>query len=261
MSAARLPAVVIVSLLAAVPAAAATGANEKASRSLAGASVGKVQNLHGFLLRVNDAKRKTNSFPRTPAFAWDHVEGARRYEFQLSTSKSFTDNGIVWTAKPRAPVATMPITLPWVTDAKYSWFARVRALVNGEPGPWSKLYGFNVEPPAAPRNLSRGANPTPGMVRWTPVNGATAYKVVFLGDRGRRVRGGRGRSRGWQLRGRVRGRERDRSRRRGGGLDLARHGACHRRVRHPATQQPVGSRLAQRALRLDRGSGGALHHT
>jgi hypothetical protein len=185
MSAARLLAVVIVSLLVAAPTAAATevrGGSTNGKRSLAGASVGKVQNLHAFLLRKNDAKRKTNSFPRTPAFAWNHLEGARRYEFQLPTSTSFADNGIVWAAKPRAPVAPVPITLPWVTGAKYSWFARVRALVNDEPGPWSKIYGFNVRPPGAPRSLSSGVNPTPGMVRWTPVNGATAYEIVMLFD-------------------------------------------------------------------------------
>ena len=100
------------------------------------------------------------------------------------TSKSFAENAIVWKARPRAPVATVPITLPWVTGAKYSWFARMRAVVDGEPGEWSKKYGFNIRPSGAPRSLSSGVNATPGMVRWTPVNGATGYDVVFLFDQG-----------------------------------------------------------------------------
>ena len=183
MSAARLLCVIVCSLLVAAPAAAADRSDQ---RSLAGTSttVGTPQNLHGFLLREADARRYTDTFPRTPAFSWTHVEGARRYEFELSTSKSFAENAIVWKAKPRAAVATVPITLPWITGAKYSWFARVRALVDGEPGPWSKTYGFNMRPPAAPRSLSSGVNATPGMVRWTPVNGATAYEIVFLFDQG-----------------------------------------------------------------------------
>lgn len=190
MSAARFLAVVVASLAVASPAAAgfdarALAANPTFERALAGTdSIATPKDLHGFLLRENDARRRTNSFPRTPAFSWTHVEGARRYEFQLSTSKSFAENAIVWKARPRAPVATVPITLPWVTGAKYSWFARVRAVVDGEPGEWSKKYGFNIRPSGAPRSLSSGVNATPGMVRWTPVNGATGYDVVFLFDQG-----------------------------------------------------------------------------
>ncbi|MGI9659581.1 MAG: hypothetical protein ACR2OD_11780, partial [Gaiellaceae bacterium] len=192
MSAARFLAVVITSLVAAAPATASfdgaralTANGPFKHRALAGTTtVGTPQELHGFLLRENDATGRSNTFPRTPAFSWTHVEGARRYEFQLSTSKSFAENAIVWTAKPQAAVATVPVTLPWVTGAKYSWFARVRAIVNGEPGEWSKRYGFNVRPPGAPRSLSSGINVTPGMVRWTPVNGATGYEIVFLFSQG-----------------------------------------------------------------------------
>lgn len=192
MSAARLIIVCTLALAFAAPASATFDAGralsaEKSSgtRALAGATPGTPQDLHGFLLRENDARKRTHTFPRTPAFAWTHVEGARRYEFQLSTGKRFADNAIVWSSKPRAAVATIPITLPWVTGAKYSWFARVRALVDGEPGPWSKTFGFNLRPPAVPRSLSSGVNPVPGMVRWTPVPGATAYEVIFLYDQGR----------------------------------------------------------------------------
>src|SRR2546430_2394428 len=52
------------------------------------------KNLHGFLLRSNEPT--TNEFPRTPAFAWSPVNGALCYEFELGTSKSFTQNTLIW---------------------------------------------------------------------------------------------------------------------------------------------------------------------
>jgi hypothetical protein len=51
-------------------------------------------NLHGFLLRANEPT--TNVFPRTPAFAWAPVSGALCYEFELGTSKNFTQNTLIW---------------------------------------------------------------------------------------------------------------------------------------------------------------------
>jgi hypothetical protein len=50
--------------------------------------------LRGFLLRPSEAL--THDFPRTPAFAWTPVSGANCYEFELGTSKNFTENAIVW---------------------------------------------------------------------------------------------------------------------------------------------------------------------
>jgi hypothetical protein len=140
------------------------------------------ESLHGFLYRTNDAPSDGETFPRTPAFSWIHVQGANQYELQLSTSRSFSDSSIVWEGLTRAPVITVPITLPWMTGARYSWYARVRALAGGLEGTWSAPYGFNLRAPGAPRSLSSGVNPQPGMVRWTPIDGATAYEVVFLYD-------------------------------------------------------------------------------
>jgi hypothetical protein len=139
--------------------------------------------LHGFLLTAGEAEQPTRTFARTPAFAWDSVPGAERYEFELSTSKTFADNAIVWSDDSiEGPITTVSLTLPWISGARYSWYARVRAVVEGEEGPWSKPWGFNMRAPGAPRSLSNGTNPNPGMVRWTPVDGATGYEVVFLFD-------------------------------------------------------------------------------
>lgn len=164
--AARLLALIVAALVLA-PAAAAADAPK---------------NLHGFLLRADEAERPTHVFPRTPAFGWDPVPGARRYEFQLSTSKRFTENAIVWSNEDiGAPLTTVPITLPWISGARYAWYARVRAVVAGEETAWSRPYGFNMRAGRAPRSLSSTVpNPIPGMIRWTPVEGATAYEVLFL---------------------------------------------------------------------------------
>jgi hypothetical protein len=139
--------------------------------------------LHSFQLGVNEATPAGRNYPRTPSFSWDRVSGANSYEFQLSTSKSFTENGIVWEKDDLvSPVTTVPVTLPWLTGSPYSFYARVRAVIRGNATPWSARYGFNLKSPAPPTSLSSGLNATPGLVRWTPVNGATAYEVTFLYD-------------------------------------------------------------------------------
>ncbi len=139
--------------------------------------------LRGFLLRANDPQPAGHAFARTPAFAWDTVSGAASYEFQLATSKSFSENSIVWEKDDLPnPLTSVPLTLPWITGNPYSLWARVRANVGGDTTGWSTKYGFKMKSPAPPTSLSNGANPTPGMVRWTPVEGATAYEVSFLWD-------------------------------------------------------------------------------
>ena len=52
------------------------------------------KHLHGFLLRADEPV--DNSFARTPSFAWNPVPGAIRYQFQLATSSSFRESGLVY---------------------------------------------------------------------------------------------------------------------------------------------------------------------
>ena len=52
------------------------------------------KNLRGFLLQPNEPLAHT--FPRTPAFAWAPVRGARCYEFELATSRGFSSNSVIW---------------------------------------------------------------------------------------------------------------------------------------------------------------------
>ena len=131
--------------------------------------------LHGFLFRADEPTRR--EFPRTPSFAWSPVPGATRYEFELSLSDTFRENGLVYAARELVtPVASVELTLPWITGQPYSLFARVRAVTKAGIGPWSAPFGFNMRQPNVPKPL-----PTfPGLLRWTPVEGANAYEVWLI---------------------------------------------------------------------------------
>jgi hypothetical protein len=132
--------------------------------------------LHGFLLRSDEPRR--DEFPRTPSIAWNPVAGALRYEFQLSTSNLFREGGILYeNATVTAPATAIPISLPWITGQPHSLFARVRAVLPDDVTPWSRSYGFDMRPAAA---TPTPIETYPGLLRWTPVEGATGYRVWFL---------------------------------------------------------------------------------
>jgi hypothetical protein len=127
--------------------------------------------LHAFLLRADEPSE--TSFPRTPAFAWNPVPGAVRYQFQLANSAPFRENAIVYSAKLKSPVAAPTTTLPWITSMMH---ARVRAILKDDVTPWSAQFNFDMTPPAEPQALAG----YPGMLRWTPVEGADAYDVWLI---------------------------------------------------------------------------------
>jgi hypothetical protein len=145
---------------------------------LAAASSGAVSapgGLHGFLLRADEPA--TQTFHTTPSFAWNPVPGATGYQFQLSLSSTFRDNGVIFNdAGLTTPVEAPPLTLPWITGDPHSLYARVRALVGSDPGPWSDAYGFDVTAPPPPTPLPSA----PGLLRWTPVAGALGYDVWLI---------------------------------------------------------------------------------
>lgn len=150
---------------------------------LASSSSGAVRTpngLHGFLLSASEPL--THSFDRTPAFAWNPIGGADHYELQLATSNTFRENSILWDdTSLQTPVGSPPLTLPWITGSPYALFARVRAVfANGDASPWSRDFGFDVVPPAAPTPLPSAS----GLLRWTPVDGADGYQV-WLVDAGK----------------------------------------------------------------------------
>jgi hypothetical protein len=162
---ARLVALAVLCLALAAPSASAV-------RPIAGdAPAG----LKGFLLRADEPVRTV--FPRTPSFAWRPVAGAMRYEFQLSTSSVFRENGILFSEENlTSPAVSVPLTLPWITGSPYSLYARVRAVLDRTITPWSKPFGFNLRWDTLPKPLPS----YPGLLRWTPIEGAAAYQVWFV---------------------------------------------------------------------------------
>ncbi len=155
-----------------------------------------------------------HEFDRTPSFAWLPVRGAIRYEFELATSKSFTESSIVWSnandefvapttttttttpatttptaetaaaklaklyANLRSPTVSIDLALPWITGSPYALYAHVRAITSKGVTSWSAPYGFNIRWSSIPKDLD---SPHPGLVRWSPVEGATAYQVWLYG--------------------------------------------------------------------------------
>jgi hypothetical protein len=173
--------------------------------------------LHGFLLRPNEPVAHT--FSRTPAFAWAPVRGAACYEFELATSSSFGESSVVWSnvstdahsgkhcrpvkatfpladepggeetteqssptvkttiAPIRIPAVSVNLTLPWFTGKPYALYAHVRSVTTVGASAWSRPFGFDMrwEDDLVPLPAK------PGLVRWTPIDGATGYEVWYGG--------------------------------------------------------------------------------
>src|SRR5918994_2844695 len=132
--------------------------------------------LRAFLFRADEPLRR--EFARTPAFAWRPVAGAQRYEFELSTSNSFRDNGLIYANRSlKTPAGAVPLTFPGITGEPYSLYARVRGVAaNGTTTRWSSGFGFNMRQASPPRPMSS----YPGLLRWTPVDGADGYEVWLI---------------------------------------------------------------------------------
>jgi hypothetical protein len=144
----------------------------EAAQPVRGAAPAK---LHGFLLRADEPAG--TSFPRTPSFAWNPVPGAIKYQFQLATSSSFRESGIVYsTSGLTTPVAAPTVMLPWITGSPHALFARVRGITATATTPWSKAFGFDMEPGVAPKPLPSEA----GLLRWAPIEGADGYQIWFV---------------------------------------------------------------------------------
>lgn len=165
----RTTVLIAVALALALPASAP--AHQTAS-SKAPTSVKAPTGLKAFLLRYNEPA--THYFSRTPSFGWKSVPTATSYEFQLATSDQFRENSILWSASGLTlPGTSVPLALPWVTGNPYSLFARVRARLQHGTTPWSDDFGLSVRWTEIPAQL-----PAPnGMLRWTPIDGATSYEV------------------------------------------------------------------------------------
>ena len=231
----------VILALAILAAAGATFAGAAAPRSQT------PKNLRAFLLRPDETG--THVFARTPAFAWSPVRGARCYEFELATSKTYSQSSLIWsnvqyavghngacaaiaassatapatspaappagttttttttapptgtapattTAPPtgtapatvgptaqtmipaiRVPAVSIDVALPWFTGVPYALYAHVRAITSAGATPWSNAFGFNMRWPDIATPLQK--NSEPGLIRWTPIAGATSYQVWY----------------------------------------------------------------------------------
>jgi hypothetical protein len=133
------------------------------------------QGLRAFLLRADEPVRHV--FPRTPSFAWTPVPGTRVYDFQLARSREFGSGTVIFQAGAlRTPAVSVPLSLPWMTGTPYALYARVRTITSAGLSAWSAPFGFNTSWDTPPRPLRPSI---PGLVRWTPVEGATGYEVWY----------------------------------------------------------------------------------
>jgi hypothetical protein len=134
--------------------------------------------LKPFLVRVDEAQ--AHSFSRTPSFAWAPVRNAALYEFELATSDTFDEGSIVFSANTlKTPAVAVTASLPWLTGKPYALYAHVRAIApDGATSQWSAPYGLNMRWSEVPAKLP--GDEYPGLVQWTPVDGASAYDVWFM---------------------------------------------------------------------------------
>jgi hypothetical protein len=83
------------------------------------------------------------------------------------------DNGVIPAIK--IPAVSPNVTLPWFTGKPYALYAHVRAVTTHGSTRWSRPFGFNMRWEDAP--VPQPARP--GLVRWRPIEGATAYDVWY----------------------------------------------------------------------------------
>ena len=164
MRLARLLLALLVTLVLASSANAAPSASTAAPKS-----------LHGFLFRADEPVR--HEFARTPSFAWAPVPGATSYQLELATSSTFRENGLALCG-PRAEEPGRVDHAHPALDHRRALFvvcASARGVQERRDG-WSKPFGFNMRQTEVPRPVAS----YPGLLRWTPVEGATAYDVWLI---------------------------------------------------------------------------------
>ena len=135
--------------------------------------------LHAFLLTPSEAPM--TYYPRTPSFSWNPVAGrGGSYEFQLATSRSFTDSSVLFDyPNLKIPAIAVGHQLPWMTGDPDALWAHVRwQSANGKTvTPWSKPFGFNMR--WLDTDLPQQEPAPVGLVRWKPIEGATSYEVLY----------------------------------------------------------------------------------
>lgn len=133
--------------------------------------------LHAFEYRADEPVRADHTYAQLPAFAWSAIKGASTYELQLATSSTFSETTTFYDNKTyQSPVASVQLQVPWMTGKPYALWVHVRAVAHGRASPWSTPFGFNT----AWQEITQERAPT-GLIRWSPVDGATSYDVWYVG--------------------------------------------------------------------------------
>jgi hypothetical protein len=120
-----------------------------------------------------------------PAFTWNRVKRADRYEFQLAADPSFGSIVTRGSFQTRNTAASIDKSL---ADGTYYW--RVRAInLKGDAGRWARrsiTKGWTARPELlAPANGAGVPFPaTPLVLRWSPVPRAYKYRVYIATDPG-----------------------------------------------------------------------------
>ena len=83
----------------------------------------------------------------------------------------------------RIPAVSVNLVLPWFTGKPYALYAHVRSVGTNGASAWSRPFGFDMRWEDLPVPMPS----RPGLVRWTPVEGATAYDVWYP-DIGKQLR-------------------------------------------------------------------------
>lgn len=164
---------VLVGMVALVPSA---GARQLGGPTPFHAPSDAPQGLHAFEYRADEQVKADHTYSTTPAFAWSAVKGATSYELELATSRTFSDATTLYTQSSPTPVASIQLQLPWMTGNPYALWVHVRAVTKAHTTHWSTPFGFNT----AWQQVPNQEPAPPGLIRWTPVAGATSYEVWFL---------------------------------------------------------------------------------
>ena len=135
--------------------------------------------LHAFLLRPDEPAQQY--YPRTPSFAWNPVsQHGGTYDFELSISRTFNESSILYSYPGlKIPALAIEHQLPWMTGVPYALWAHVRwESANGKVvTPWSTPFGFNMR--WTDSDYPQQESAPPGLIRWKPIEGATAYQVLY----------------------------------------------------------------------------------
>ena len=127
------------------------------------------------------ARDATRSRARRPSPGSPSTLTGGHYQFQLATSRSFEDATLVFKdANVSQPAET--VTAPAALDDRRARTRSGRACAGCRataraPTPWSKPFGFNIQ--WATGGIPQQIPAPEGLIRWTPIDGATAYEVLY----------------------------------------------------------------------------------